>query len=303
MHNRRFEPLSRGRGRRATGARAWTSGRLRVRSVAREGVHGNLSVPPRRDVEGEIYAQLYGKPSEPPDPGATRVIGPEPRELPPRLEPEPPPPPRRTRIHRLGLALGARFGRLASAVGTARARAATAPARRRERRAIALGALLAGVVALGAVAGLSVGSGGESPRPAAPPSEPSAAERAADVAAAEARESRRRRAARKRRLAREQAREERAASASASAAPAESSGASVAPRIVESGCPTRGGCYTRTESGGAPEGPDGARDEQPEQVITEEPSVGTGSDGDVSTPDIVVPDVDVDVDVGDSEGP
>ncbi|MBA3420585.1 MAG: hypothetical protein H0U12_01600, partial [Thermoleophilaceae bacterium] len=151
-----------------------------------------MSVTPRRDVEGEIYAQLYGEPSEPEDPGATRVIDGDHRTRPVREDPEPEPP-RPRALEALGLAAVARVGSVKKALRSARAqglrdavRSTRAPRLReslrsaraqslrdavqsargraadrlrgREGRA-ALGALAAALVGLVLVAGLSSGSG------------------------------------------------------------------------------------------------------------------------------------------------
>lgn len=317
-----------------------------------EGVNRGLSVPPRRDVEGEIYAQLYGEPSGAAEPGATRVIGP--RELPAARagwSPEHDESPEQAEWFGYAEPSGraewpgrvrwskqtegperaeapgqpestARSGRarLAALVVAARARArqltrsVTAPrpgigptfARPRERRTVALGALAAGLIGLTAVAGLSLGSGGE-PRPAAAPAaDSSAAERAAEAAAArqarEAREARRRSAARKRRAARRRAREEREAAARASGSSGGSE-PSTQSGTAASACSAGAGCespiYKTPVSGGGSVSGDAQQSDPtpPGRVVLEQPSTGTSFDGESAAGDIDVPDVDVDVDV------
>ncbi len=119
---------------------------------------------PRRDVEEEIYAQLYGEPPEASDPAATRVIGDEPDEPRAPQDPARPPPHRPSWFEAAVAATAARMAGLKTAVRSARARATPPGALGRERRGLAIGAVAASVIALGVVAGLSLGSGDEPAR-------------------------------------------------------------------------------------------------------------------------------------------
>ena len=83
---------------------------------------------PRRDVEEEIYAQLYGEPSERRDPASPRVIDGEHRTRP--LPEDPEPEPRRPRrLQALGLAAAAGAQSVKEALRSARARRVGDPSR------------------------------------------------------------------------------------------------------------------------------------------------------------------------------
>jgi hypothetical protein len=154
-------------------------------------------VSPRRDVEGEIYAQLYGEPPEASDPAATRVIGDEPDEPRAPQDPDWPPPHRPSWFEAAVAATAARMAGVKTAVHSARTRAAPAGRLTEGRRGLAIGAVAAAVIALGVVAGLSVGSGDEPARGPGVAAGPPPSGQSAQAVASEAREARRRRAVRR----------------------------------------------------------------------------------------------------------
>lgn len=251
---------------------------------------------PRRDVEGEIYAQLYGEPSEPQDPGSTRVIDGDHRTHPVREEPEPEPP---SPLEALGLAAAARARSVKEALDSARAQGLrdalrstratglrdavrsaraqglrdalrSAPGRAadglagRERR-LTLGALAVALIGLVLIAGLSSGSGDEPPRVAGPPPGAVANELAADSEArkARAREARSRKA-RRRRAAAKRRREERTV-ASVYQAPADDSSSADQAQTTDVRCPEDSGCVARSEDEPRP-----TRDDEPRPTRDDE---------------------------------
>lgn len=202
---------------------------------------------PRRDVEGEIYAQLYGEPPEASDPAATRVIGDEPDEPRAPQDPDRPPPHRPSWFEAAVAATATLMAGVKTAVHSARTRAAPAGRFTEGHRGLAIGAVAAAVIALGVVAGLSVGSGDEPARGPGVAAGPSPSGQPAQAVASEAREARRRRA--ERRAARRQAARRRAkrrkAAQRAEASRAEAAEAPAKPSGIELLCVEGQGCAPR----------------------------------------------------------
>ena len=152
---------------------------------------------PRRDVEGEIYAQLYGEPPDAPADGVTRVISDELYGQEAPLGPERPPTPPLSRFDAALAAAAAWLSGAKASVHSARPSQGPRLMSPTGHRGLAIGALVTAVLALGAVA-VSAGSDQRSPSApriaaAPPPSDP-----VAQVLATEAHEARRERAARRR---------------------------------------------------------------------------------------------------------
>jgi hypothetical protein len=289
-----------------------------------------LSVTPRRDVEEEIYAQLYGERSKPRDPRSRRVIDGDHRLRPAREDPEPAPP-RLRALEALGLVAAAGVRSVKEMLSSARAQSLRDAARstrargRRdgvrstrtqglremvhsararatdelgslERRA-GLGALAVGLLVL--VTGLSASFLEEPHRVAGPPPEPAANQPAADSAAREAREAReaRRRRARSRRAAAERRREERAA-VNSDQAPADDTYPSTQAPPTDVVCPENIGCTPQSSLGQQPTN-ESEHVEQSDRATVDRPRAHTGFDinnsghaGNAPDSDVDVPEVD-----------
>lgn len=249
---------------------------------------------PRRDVEGEIYAQLYGEPPEAPADGVTRVISDEVYGWEAPLGPERPPPPPLSRFDAALAGAAAWLSGAKASVHTARPTQGPRLMPAAGHRGLAIGALLAAVLALGVVA-VSSGSDERSPSAlriaaAPPPSDP-----VAQVLASEAREARRERASRRRAARRRAA--DRAEARRADEAPARESQREATVVCVEGqGCLPPGAVVSRQPDRSSDQSSDGAGG-QPTERSGDEPSAGgAGVNVDTSNVDDAG-DIDVDVEV------
>ncbi len=258
-------------------------------------------MPPRRDVEREVYAQLYGEPPETSDGEPTRVIGDRVRELRPPEEPEPPqpPPPRLSKLDDALSWAAAQARVLKATVRSGRARVAPRSAPASRGRPLAAGAIAAALLALGVVGAFSGGSRG-APEPRATASAaPSPSGESRRAAANEAREARRRQLSRRRRAARRRAAERaEARRAEADQVQAQAPPRGTAMRCAEGQeCVGEGTVVRRTQSNGdGDEGRSSARQE------VDEPSGDDGDDFEVDTSDADdAENINIDVDVDEPE--
>jgi hypothetical protein len=265
-------------------------------------------VPPRRDVEEQVYAQLYGEPSEPCGGEPKRVIGDRVRELPAREELEPAPvPPRLSRLDDALSWAAAQVFVFRRAAHSGRAGIARAGASARGGRPLALAGVTAAIFMLVAVAVLSGGSpDAPEPRAAASSAPDRSAERKQTVAR-EAREARRRRAARRKRAARRRA-AERAEDRRAEAAAAREretvklvcvEGAGCVPpgTVIKRRAPAEDGERSSASADGDDDD-DGSGHDDDSSAESEDDGSNAGADVDVETSGGDEPgDFDVDVDV------